>query len=176
MPSTLSLYYKGAFSRSAIVFNDDYKNRSSALENAQPVYEIVSKWRTIEIQPSNAVSQQILLTGKYEGWTGHSVSLTGFGGITVAKRMGVLNCGWKFVDFTSNEFFWRISGWNSSWTLTDVAGKVVAKFTRAGFHMSKLGVLEVMEDVNEVLLTLILLTCKLVHQSVQESERSSSGG
>ncbi|KAJ2862195.1 hypothetical protein GGH94_004426 [Coemansia aciculifera] len=159
-----------------IVFNDDFKNRSSALENAQPVYEIVSKWRTIEIQPSNAVSQQILLTGKYEGWTGHSVSLTGFGGITVAKRMGVLNCGWKFVDFTSNEFFWRISGWNSSWTLTDVAGKVVAKFTRAGFHMSKLGVLEVMEDVNEALLTLILLTCKLVHQSVQESERSSSGG
>ncbi|KAJ2455792.1 hypothetical protein GGI03_006446 [Coemansia sp. RSA 2337] len=118
-----------------LVFNDDFKNRSSAQENAQPIYEII-----------------------------------------MAKRMGIFDCGWKFIDFGSNEFFWRISGWNSSWTLTDVGGRVVAKFSRAGFRMSKLGVLEVMEDVKEPMLTLILLTCKLVHKSVQESEQSSGGG
>ncbi|KAJ2053166.1 hypothetical protein H4S04_000846, partial [Coemansia sp. S16] len=166
----------GAFSRSVLVFNDDFKNRSSAQENAQPIYEIISKCRTVEIQPSNATSQQTLLLGKYKGWTGHSVSLTGFESTSVAKRMGIFDCGWKFIDFGSNEFFWRISGWNSSWTLTDVGGRVVAKFSRAGFRMSKLGVLEVMEDVKEPMLTLILLTCKLVHKSVQESEQSSGGG
>ncbi|KAJ2485488.1 hypothetical protein IWW37_005927 [Coemansia sp. RSA 2050] len=179
MSLIFSLYYKGTFSHSVLVLPGDYKNRSTALENAEAIYEIISKWRTITLTPLKeaVVGSEPLLSGKYEGWTSHTVRLSGFNKATVAKRMGCMNLGWKFIDFMSNEFCWRVSGWNSSWTLTDAGGRVVAKFTRAGgLRLSKMGVLEVMENVDEPLLALILLSCRLVHQSVQDSEHHSSGG
>ncbi|KAJ2411184.1 hypothetical protein H4218_004428 [Coemansia sp. IMI 209128] len=172
MSSIYSLYYKGAFSQSALVFPGDFKNRTTAAENTEAIYEIASKWRTITLSPLREVSSEPLLRGKYEGWTGRTVRLNGFGGETVAKRRGCMSLGWSFVDFMSNEFSWHVSTWSTSWTLTDAGGRVVAKFTRAGFKLSKMGVLEVMERVDEVLLALILISCRLVHQSVHESENN----
>ncbi|KAJ2560557.1 hypothetical protein GGH95_004826, partial [Coemansia sp. RSA 1836] len=114
-----------------------------------------------------------LLSGKYEGFMKRSVSLSGYGSTTLAKRSSIIKSGWSFVDFMSNEFTWRVSGWSTSWTLSDVNGQVVAKLTRATLHRNKLGTLEIMEDVPESLQSLIIVTCKLVHQTVQDGEHSS---
>ncbi|KAJ2818559.1 hypothetical protein FBU31_005825 [Coemansia sp. 'formosensis'] len=172
MPVTFTLYNKGVFSQGALVFDRDFKDRSEALENAEPLYQIYTKWRTVEILHNTATGPKALLSGKYEGLLKRSASLSGFGSKTLAKRTAVLRSGWSFVDFSSNEFTWRVSGWNTSWTLSDVNGAVVAKLTRANLHRNKLGTLEIMEDVPESLQALILVTCKLVHQTVQDGEHS----
>ncbi|KAJ2263373.1 hypothetical protein GGI01_000790 [Coemansia sp. RSA 376] len=172
MPATFTLFNKGAFSQRALVFDRDFKNRSEALENAEPLYQVNTKWSTVEILHNTATGPKALLSGNYKGWLKRSVSLNGFGSNTLAKRTAVVRSGWSFVDFTSNEFTWRVSGWSTSWTLTDVNGSVVAKLTRATLHRNKLGTLEIMEDVPESLLALILVTCKLVHQTVVDGERS----
>ncbi|KAJ2457406.1 hypothetical protein GGF42_002693 [Coemansia sp. RSA 2424] len=173
MPSSFTLFNKGAFSQGALVFDRDYKNRSEALENGVPVYQVYTKWRTVELLQPTAVGPKALLSGKYEGFMKRSVSLNGYGSTTLAKRSSIIKSGWSFVDFMSNEFTWRVSGWSTSWTLSDVNGQVVAKLTRATLHRNKLGTLEIMEDVPESLQSLIIVTCKLVHQTVQDGEHSS---
>ncbi|KAJ2813737.1 hypothetical protein H4S07_000447 [Coemansia furcata] len=172
--SVYSLYHKGAFTRSTLVFPNDHKNLTSAQEEGQALYEITRHTRSMEL--IRCANTQTLLTGKYEGFTARTMSLTGFGATTKAKQAGMWKLGWKFIDFSSNEFTWHVSAMSSSWTLTDQGGRVVAKFTRARLRISKLGVLEVMERVDEALLALILVTCKIVHHDVQESEQNSGGG
>ncbi|KAJ2741972.1 hypothetical protein GGI20_004805 [Coemansia sp. BCRC 34301] len=173
MPSSFSLFNKGAFSQGALVYDRDFKNRSEALESGEPIYQVYTRWRTVELLQNTAVGPQTLLSGKYEGWLSLSVLLNGYGSHTRAKSSGTFRSGWSFVDFMSNEFTWRVSGWNTSWTLTDINGSVVAKLTRATLHRNKLGTLEIMEDVPESLQSLIIVTCKLVHQTVQDGEHGS---
>ncbi|KAJ2016238.1 hypothetical protein H4218_003839 [Coemansia sp. IMI 209128] len=173
MPVTFTLFNKGAFSQGALVFDRDYKDRPEALANGEPLYRVYTKWRAVELLEDTAVGPKALLSGKYEGLMKRSVSLNGFGSNTLAKRTAILRSGWSFVDFMSNEFTWRVSGWSTSWTLSDVNGAVVAKLTRATLRRNKLGTLEIMEDVSESLQALIIVTCKLVHQTVQDGEHSS---
>ncbi|KAJ2908917.1 hypothetical protein GGI21_002402 [Coemansia aciculifera] len=172
MPSSFSLFNKGAFSQTALVYENDFKDRAAALESGEPVYTVYTKWRKVGLQQTTAAGPKDLLLGKYEGFLKRSVSLSGYGSSTAAKRAGVIRSGWSFVDLTSNEFTWRVSSWNTSWTLSDVNGAVVAKLTRATLHINKLGVLEIFEDVPESLQSLILVSCKLVHQTVQDGEHS----
>ncbi|KAJ2740121.1 hypothetical protein GGI20_005970 [Coemansia sp. BCRC 34301] len=173
MPSSFSLFNKGAFSQGALVYNRDFKSRGEALESGEPIYQVYTGWQTVELLQNTAVGPQTLLSGKYEGLMRRSTLLNGYDSNTRAKRSGILRSGWSFVDFTSNVFTWRVSRWNASWTLTDINGSVVAKFTRATLHINKLGTLEIMEDAPESLQSLIIVTCKLVHQTVQAKERST---
>ncbi|KAJ2898260.1 hypothetical protein GGI21_002403 [Coemansia aciculifera] len=173
MPSSFSLFNKGAFSQTALVYENDFKDRAAALESGEPIYEVFTKWRKVGLQQTTADGPKALLLGNYEGFLKRSVSLSGYGSSTAAKRTGVLKLGWSFVDFMSNEFTWRVSGWKTSWTLSDVNGAVVAKFTRTKLHRNKLGILEIFEDVPESLQSLIIVSYKLVHKSVQDGERSS---
>ncbi|KAJ2718239.1 hypothetical protein GGI07_005832, partial [Coemansia sp. Benny D115] len=78
--------------------------------------------------------------------------------------------------YMSNEFKWKVSMWNTSWTLTDINGKEVAKFERESFKFWKIGTLHILEDVPDTLRALILLTCSMVHNTVKNCENHQASG
>ncbi|KAJ2003721.1 hypothetical protein GGI04_002867, partial [Coemansia thaxteri] len=149
MARTLTLFNRSALSRGALVYSSDYKNRSEALASSTPLYEIDCKLKYIELRRTTATGSESLLKGKYGGLLHRSVELEGFGSMTTAKRTGIVKQGWSFVDFTSNEFTWHVSCWSATWTLLDINGAVVAKLNRASFSPTKIGTLEIMEDMPE---------------------------
>ncbi|KAI8323228.1 hypothetical protein GQ54DRAFT_251922, partial [Martensiomyces pterosporus] len=73
-----------------------------------------------------------------------------------------LRSGWSFVDYSSNEYTWRVSPLNNTFTLTDINGTTIAIFHRNAWKIKKTGTLDIVVKVPESLLVLILVTCKFV--------------
>ncbi|KAJ2373212.1 hypothetical protein GGI05_007507 [Coemansia sp. RSA 2603] len=178
MNSTYTFFRNGTFSRGAIVYSGDIESKDWAEQNGlEPEFEIKLHMRSLSLErnPIAIEKATTLLSGKYEGFCRRSARIEGFHSLTTAKRAGIFSCGWSFVDFMSNEFKWNVSMWGTSWTLRDINGNDVAQFKRTSFSIKRIGTLTILEEkIPESLLMLILLTCKMVHESIKESERSHS--
>ncbi|KAJ1963924.1 hypothetical protein GGI12_001750 [Dipsacomyces acuminosporus] len=171
-PTTYTFFNKGFFTHGAEVYQGVLEQIPEPSENKAPDFTINVQYRNIVISENTGIASRELITGKFEGFLRHAAVLNGYHTMTRAKRIGVLKCGWSFVDFSSNEFTWRSSTWDKTFTLTDCNGEVIAIFHRAMRKVKLTGTLDVLVKVPESLLALILVTCKMVHCTVKEKERS----
>jgi hypothetical protein len=107
---------------------------------------------------------------------GNIGTIQGYNQSFQVKRSGFLSNKLSFVDvYTGRKYQWKVSFWGSDWELTDPEGNQVAYFDRSQFRMSRHGRLTVYQDqIPEHLMSLILLTHKILHNLVKKDEATAA--
>ncbi|ORX69273.1 hypothetical protein DL89DRAFT_284563 [Linderina pennispora] len=109
-----------------------------------------------------------IVTGAVVGTSMGLAVMKGFGRTATARKSGYIRGGWKFVDFTGNEYCWCVSLMGSTWKLLDSNHDKVAMFCCIPTkHRPIVGHLSMNRDVSEQLLSLVLLTCQMVYLRVK---------
>ncbi|KAJ1895846.1 hypothetical protein LPJ66_004343 [Kickxella alabastrina] len=176
MTTSFTFFRKSVFSKGAIIYGGEVKSESAAAKQAiAPVYDIDFDGHDFALRyiTQSLTSGMTVLLGQTDGMAKRSARIEGFNSGTTAKRTGWFFSGWTFVDFMGNKFTWIDSWWTTSWTLYDAGGKKIATFSRSMFVIIRCGTLVIHEPVPDSLMALILLTCKMVHNTLKRHERIS---
>ncbi|CAO3631972.1 unnamed protein product [Cunninghamella echinulata] len=120
-----------------------------------------------------------ILKGNYTNSSKSKATMEGFNMEVNMKQGGfLLSDKWTFTDpFQGNKSFtWKIDFMGDSWKLKDdQTQQVIASFERAGFSFRKQGVLTIYYQVPLYLLAYIILSHKLLHQSLKKEEEKALG-
>ncbi|KAJ2829458.1 hypothetical protein IWW50_000844 [Coemansia erecta] len=117
----------------------------------------------------------LLLTAKIRGFCSRLAEVRTPSNTLVAKAKGVGFYEWSFA-YAGAVFQWKVSKRRKQWSLVDPGGRVVASFDRASRLSRKEGVLRVVGGLDQQLVRLCMLTCKMVHDTITMIEGSSASG
>ncbi|KAJ2621181.1 hypothetical protein GGI25_005405 [Coemansia spiralis] len=168
-------FFRKTLSQSAVVFHGDLDKKPEDGESIQPLYHINIKRGSLELLQPTATGMQSVLTGSFDSITRRSATIRSTSGLSAVKSNGILSSGWTFI-YLSDKYKWTVSTWNNSWTLKDINDRPLAKFTRFSFKFKKMGKLEVYKELDPVLIAMVMLTCKLVYNTVHASEGDYGAG
>ncbi|KAJ1725429.1 hypothetical protein LPJ53_000359 [Coemansia erecta] len=169
MSTVYTLVKPTTYTPCALVYEGSAESKNWKTEmQYPPLYEINFRHRHIELRQTISESTTTaVLKGEYHGLTRSSATIEGFNSSVSAKRRSKLKYGWSFVDFSGNEFKWFTTVLGHTFTLCDVNNKEVAKFVLRLRNYRVAGTLTILEEkMPEQLLALVMLTCKLVHNSM----------
>ncbi|KAJ2661773.1 hypothetical protein IWW48_002167 [Coemansia sp. RSA 1200] len=144
-----------------------------------PLYNIEAGRRSMElIQNNSAGGTHTVLTCKYEGCARHKALIRSNHGLSSTERNGLFSSGWKFV-YMSTQYKWSVPIFSSVWTLRDTSNKEIARFHRNSFRFRRIGKLEIYSQqlhrtIDPDFVAMIMVTCKLVHNTVKNNERRAS--
>ncbi|KAJ1895844.1 hypothetical protein LPJ66_004341 [Kickxella alabastrina] len=172
MSTSYTFFSKGAFSPSALVYIGIVESKNNIVENnIKPDFEINVNRDGLELRHKPGTDDaRVLISGKFEGLFKRSARFKDMNINTTAKRIELFLSGWSFVDENGNKFKWRIPIRRPVWYLRDDNGNIVAEFQRTTFSLGKIGTLVIHNQVPESLRPLIILTCKMAHNTVRNSE------
>ncbi|KAJ2724660.1 Catalyzes methyl transfer from S-methylmethionine (SMM) to adenosyl-L-homocysteine (AdoMet) [Coemansia sp. Benny D115] len=157
---------KGFFSRSALIYEGSLDNTVSAADlkkNSSPhKYEVKVSGRSIELRQD----AELLISGKFNSIWKRSAALIDHNSSLTIKRVDLFMQGWRFVAADGKEYRWRVPIRKGVWTLRNPENEVIAQFHRTPLVPGRIGDLHIM-DASDELLPMVLLTCKLVHNTVK---------
>ncbi|KAJ1662745.1 hypothetical protein EV178_005611 [Coemansia sp. RSA 1646] len=135
--------------------------------------------QSFELVQNNSNETHKVLTGKYENLLRRKALIRSEHGLSSAKRNGVFSCGWTFT-YMSNEYKWSTAAFNRRWVLRDINDREIAEFTRASLAFKRIGKLEIYHEQTEPMdpefVAMIVLSCKLVHNTAKANESRWSNG
>ncbi|CAO3639475.1 unnamed protein product [Cunninghamella blakesleeana] len=114
-----------------------------------------------------------ILKATYLNKSKNKAMIEGFNTGFEMKNSGLMSEKWKWSDpFNKNKAYqWKIDFFGLSWKLKDVDhGTILASFERADLSIKKQGVLTIYYRIAPYLLSFIILSHKIVHQSVKNEE------
>ncbi|KAI9501002.1 hypothetical protein GGI25_003076 [Coemansia spiralis] len=153
----------------ATAFRGDYESYPES-DNVRPIYLINFKGSSLEVLQDTDGNTRSVLAGDFESIIRNSAIVRSDNGLSSLKRNGIFTSGWSFT-YLSDKYIWTVSTWNRTWTLKDANDKPIARFTRSSLKFKKIGVLNIYKQSDPVFVAIIVLTCKLVHNSVKSNER-----
>ncbi|KAI8319066.1 hypothetical protein GQ54DRAFT_52175 [Martensiomyces pterosporus] len=154
-----SAVYRGSF--------DGYAH----VPNRTPDFQATVDHRDLSL--SIGTDEKSVLSGRLEGFSKRRLTIAGQGSSVTGKYTG-LRQNLEFSDFSGRKYTWKQSAFSSKLNLEDASGNKIATFTHVHLSLRVLGHLELQRDVDDTLLCLILLTCKLELYRQAENSRSSS--
>ncbi|KAJ2760854.1 hypothetical protein H4S06_001510 [Coemansia sp. BCRC 34490] len=180
--TTFTFFRKGWRAKRVWIYAGDYDKiptNGGKTGADTPPYTIGVSGRSMElIQNKSAGGTHTVLTCKYEGFARHKALIRSDHGITSTERNGLFSSGWKFV-YMSTQYKWSVPMFSSVWILCDAGNREIARFHRNSFRFRRIGRLEIYSQqpygtIDPDFVAMIMATCKLVHNTVKNNERSAS--
>ncbi|KAI9500934.1 hypothetical protein GGI25_005404 [Coemansia spiralis] len=152
-----------------LVFSGDYDLFPEEFNSTKPMYRIDIEGRSLELFQYGSSSMRSILAGSYEGLTKSKALISGINGLSTVKRPGLLSSGWTVV-YMNDRYKWELPAMSNALTLTDADNSVIAKFIMRAIRQARLGALYLYKNVDQEFLAIIMLTCKMVHATIPQSD------
>ncbi|ORX68105.1 hypothetical protein DL89DRAFT_268637, partial [Linderina pennispora] len=147
---------------------------SSEVEAMQPVYRVYHKGRVLDIALADS-NETPIITCRLEGFRRRRGKLYGPNTIAPINMESCMKDNWIIHDFEGNRYKWKVKSFRGpDWTLLDENKNTFATFDRSGWRMHVAGRLTITKPVSKDFLLIILLTSRLVHNTVQDSEAAAA--
>ncbi|KAJ1727138.1 hypothetical protein LPJ61_004736 [Coemansia biformis] len=173
MVETYTYFRRTKVSRDAVVYKGALEEMPNPETGPAPTYVAEMSFRTFALHENTDSGTRILLTGHYEGILGRSAVIKGDHLLSMAKEGGLFDDGWSFT-YMADSYRWRVAWFGRRWTLEDRNKNVLAKLERASFKYTKIGVLEILTEMDDDLKALVLITCEVVHRTIKSSEAAAA--
>ncbi|KAJ2808230.1 hypothetical protein H4R20_000957 [Coemansia guatemalensis] len=176
MDAIYAFFATSMMSENIVISSGEFKHKADA-ESAQAIaYSIEKHHKVLELLIKTPDGMRPYATGMLEGHSRSEMTIRGHSLAASAKRNNFCSDGWSFVHL-SGTYKWQISNLlGNKWTLSDPSGKVIAAFKHKTWRVRKYGVLRIMENVDDDLRAVIMLTCDIVRRTVMESEQAAAAG
>ncbi|CAO3639408.1 unnamed protein product [Cunninghamella blakesleeana] len=145
----------------------------------QPVdFRLETTYKTILLYDEKDMfrRREALLKSKYTNmWTQNKTEIKGYDTTFILKRHGFWTTKWSFddaFDGIHKTYTWKISGWETKWKLRDDQDNLIAEFERASYSVRKQGELTIYKQVPSYLLSLIIISHKVLHKQLKQDEAS----
>ncbi|PIA13518.1 hypothetical protein COEREDRAFT_89494 [Coemansia reversa NRRL 1564] len=166
-------FFCKALSKDAFVYKGEFESEPQDGLDLFPLYKIEFNKKSLLLWKDSLNGTHTILTGKYEGFTRSTVTISGSGLQSTAKRNSLFSDGWSFV-YMADKFKWRVPASTGEWCLINAKDQIIAKFNRATSIAGKIGCLHLGANIDNNLEALVVLTCEIVHRTVNSSEQTAA--
>ncbi|KAI9300579.1 hypothetical protein BJ944DRAFT_272834 [Cunninghamella echinulata] len=168
MAEVYTFFRDGYFGKARVYSGDwEEEDKSQTLE-----YRVMMSYKTAKLYDEKDIykRREPILWSNFTNLLKTKCIIKGYNTTFEMKKEGLFTNSWSFMDSLdeNKKYTWHVSKLLYHWELRDGQHLVIAEFDRAKWTIRRQGVLTIHQQVPPYLLSCILLTHKILHESIRD--------